>query len=182
MPTPTDQLAGQLLLAAPTLQDESFKKSVIFLAEHSPEGGAYGLVINRPSHQTIGATLPGQACGPLSENPVHIGGPVDQQHLTFAAMHKDQHNRISLITRLSAEQAIEQHNQANTRVHAFAGYAAWTAGQLENELRLDSWTTIHPDSLLFTAKFDRSLWATLMRSVSPYHRILAETPDEIFSN
>src|SRR3954469_25155223 len=41
-------LAGQFLVARPSLKDTSFAHSVILLLEHGPEG-AFGLVITRPA-------------------------------------------------------------------------------------------------------------------------------------
>ena len=41
-------LAGQLLVARPSLKDTSFAHSVILLLEHGPEG-AFGLILNRPA-------------------------------------------------------------------------------------------------------------------------------------
>ena len=40
-------LTGQLLIAMPTMEDERFALSVIYLCAHTPEG-AMGLVLNRP--------------------------------------------------------------------------------------------------------------------------------------
>ncbi|NDF04335.1 MAG: YqgE/AlgH family protein, partial [Betaproteobacteria bacterium] len=46
-------VAGQLLVAMPSLLDPQFGGTVVFVAEHTPRG-AMGLVINRPSDMTLG--------------------------------------------------------------------------------------------------------------------------------
>ena len=42
-------LAGQLLLAAPSLRDPNFARSVVLIGVHG-EDGAMGVVLNRPAH------------------------------------------------------------------------------------------------------------------------------------
>ena len=43
-----ESLAGQLLLASPTLRDPNFARTVVLIGVHSEEG-AMGVVLNRPS-------------------------------------------------------------------------------------------------------------------------------------
>ena len=62
------------------------------------------------------------------------------------------------------------------------GYSGWSAGQLEGELRRNSWITAAPKSDLLGQEHDRSLWAEVLRALSPFHRILAESPDNPFLN
>jgi putative transcriptional regulator len=49
-------LAGQLLVAAPSIGDPHFERAVILIVQHSPSG-ALGIVINKPIGQTSIATL-----------------------------------------------------------------------------------------------------------------------------
>ena len=41
-------LDGQVLVAMPTIQDERFNRSVIYLCAHSSEG-AMGIIVNQPA-------------------------------------------------------------------------------------------------------------------------------------
>ncbi|HSN56900.1 MAG TPA: YqgE/AlgH family protein, partial [Candidatus Sulfomarinibacteraceae bacterium] len=41
-------LFGQMLIAMPSLGDPNFSRTVVLLGAHSPDEGAFGLVINRP--------------------------------------------------------------------------------------------------------------------------------------
>ena len=54
-PTPPS-LAGQLLVAAPSMGDPSFERTVILIIEHSPSG-ALGIVINKPIGETSIASV-----------------------------------------------------------------------------------------------------------------------------
>jgi putative transcriptional regulator len=68
-------LAGQLLLATPSLLDPNFARTVVLIGVHS-EDGAMGVVLNRPSRVTVGEAVPQlqEALGALE--PVYVGGPV----------------------------------------------------------------------------------------------------------
>lgn len=179
-------LEGQLLIADPSLRNDIFNKSVILLAEHSSDDGAYGLILNHPTGQTVGDLLTASEFDALKNIPVHLGGPVGQEHLTFAAFWTQEnsklHHELRYATRISAKDAITRTQQPGTLVRAFAGYSGWTPGQLEEELRKNSWIPTQPSTGLLASHHERDLWADLLRSISPYHRILAEAPDDIFVN
>lgn len=182
------QLEGQLLIADPSLRDGIFNKSVILLAEHSGDDGAYGLILNHPTGQTVGDLITSNDFQVLSKIPVHLGGPVGQEHLTFAAFWTDttleepsEHN-LKFATRISAQDAIKRAQQPGTLIRAFAGYSGWTAGQLEHEIRKNSWIPTIPTNKLLATQHEKNLWAEMLRNVSPYHQILAEAPDDIYMN
>ena len=50
-------LAGQLLLASPSLLDPNFVRTVVLIGIHSDDG-AMGVVLNRPSSVTVGEAVP----------------------------------------------------------------------------------------------------------------------------
>lgn len=174
-------LEGQILLADPSLRDSIFNKSVVLLAEHTLENGAYGLILNQPTQQTVGDLLAADEFQPLRQIRVHLGGPVGQEHLTFAAFWTENH-KLRFATRISAKDAITRTQQPGTLIRAFAGYSGWTPGQLETELRKNSWITTQPRERILASEHEKNLWAELLREISPYHKILAEAPDDIFVN
>ncbi len=175
-------LEGQLLLADPSLHNGFFHKSVILLAEHSSDEGAYGLVLNQPTERTVGELLTSDEFEALHSIPVYLGGPVGQEHLTFTAFWTEDDDSLHFATRISAQDAIERTHQPGTLIRAFAGHSGWEPGQLEGELRKNSWITTRPSAKLLSNTHDPKLWAELLRDISPYHRILAEVPDDIFMN
>jgi len=181
-------LEGQLLIADPSLRDGIFNKSVILLAEHDSDEGAYGLILNHPTGQTVGDLLTAEEFNALSKIPVHLGGPVGQEHLTFVAfwidhtIEEEQKRQLRFATRISAQDAITRTQQPGTLVRAFAGYSGWTPGQLETEIRRHSWIPALPSVELLASRHEKNLWAELLRNISPYHQILAEAPDDIYVN
>ncbi|RYD36833.1 MAG: YqgE/AlgH family protein, partial [Verrucomicrobiaceae bacterium] len=79
------QLRGKLLLADPSLKDGIFDRSVILLAEHKADEGAYGLILNQPTGKTVGDFLNDEVFAPLKQLAVHQGGPVSRDQLTFSS-------------------------------------------------------------------------------------------------
>lgn len=171
----------KILLADPSLRDGNFNKSVILLAEHSNKEGALGLILNHPSGQNVGDLLSDPDFIELWKLPVHLGGPVARDQLTFAAFW-ERDSKLGFATRISAEEAKAYLNQPGTLVKAFAGHSGWSKDQLEDELEQEAWIVIAPNVDLLTRAHDVSLWKNLMRELSPYHRILADAPDEILAN
>ena len=175
-------LEGQLLIADPSLRDGIFNKSVILLAEHNSDDGAYGLILNQPTGQKVGDLLSSPEFEELRNIPIHLGGPVGQEHLTFAAFWTKPNKAIKFAARISAADAIKRSHQPGTLIRAFAGHSGWVPGQLESELQKHSWIPTLPTSGLLASHHEQDLWADLLRGISPYHKILAEAPDDIYVN
>lgn len=170
-------LHGQLLLADPSLRDGTFNRSVIFLAEHHSGQGSYGLILNHPTGKTVGDFLTGQDFAPLRLVPVHTGGPVAQDQLTFSSFWWSKKQVLRWAIRISAEEAVDHAHRPGHIVRAFVGHSGWSAGQLEDELRRNAWIPAHPQPDLLGHSQDLTLWTQLMRHLSPLHRILAEAPE-----
>ncbi|HEY8991765.1 MAG TPA: YqgE/AlgH family protein [Luteolibacter sp.] len=176
-------LQGKLLLADPTLRDGVFNHSVVLLAEHNPKEGAFGLVLNHPTNHVVGDLLTDEVFAPLKKIAVHKGGPVSCDHLTFSAFWWNAEKKaLRWAVRISAEDAIAHTHRPGTLVRAFVGYSGWSPGQLENELQRQSWIATRPNSHLLGQNHDRELWAEILRHLSPFHRVLAEAPDNPFLN
>src|SRR3546814_1388992 len=75
-------LAGQILIAMPSMSDPRFARTVIYLCAHNADG-AMGLVLNRViSSITFGDLLEElkveePAAGEASSPAIHFGGPVE---------------------------------------------------------------------------------------------------------
>jgi len=50
-------LAGSLLVASPALVDPNFRRTVVLMTHHDPEG-AVGIVLSRPSELRIDEAVP----------------------------------------------------------------------------------------------------------------------------
>jgi putative transcriptional regulator len=163
--------AGSLLVAAPTLTDENFVRSVVFVIDHRPEG-TLGVVLNRPSEVAVGDVLP--AWGPFTTRPsaVFVGGPVEQKTaLCLAALRTGQdpartegvvgvRGPVALVD-LDGDPGSLAPRVRGLRV--FAGYAGWDRGQLAGEISRGDWYVVPalPDDVLAPPRHD--LWGGVLR-------------------
>jgi putative transcriptional regulator len=173
---PSIPLSGKLLLASPVLRDGIFDHSVIYLAHHSQEDGAVGVILNHPTGREVAQFLPQPDFEPLARIPVHVGGPVARDQLTFATFRRGDSGKLDFHLRVSAADAIAHAHTPGTIVRAYIGYSGWSAGQLEGELEGNTWITLAPGLDLPGLSHDRDLWHRLMSSVSPFHRLMADAP------
>lgn len=164
------------------MRSDLFHRSVILLAEHDAQQGAFGLILNQPTGKTVGEFLPDEFFAPLRELAVHQGGPVEPDQLTFSSFWWSPKRGLRWALRISAEDAAAHSQRPGRIVRAFIGYSGWSGGQLENELRRSSWIAVRPQPQLLKQPHDSSLWGSLLRPISPLHRILAEAPDDPMLN
>ncbi len=164
----TPYLTGKLLLAMPGLGDPRFHKAVIYMCAHD-ENGAMGLVIN---HTLPGLEL-GQLIGQLDiedsakanleslSTPVLSGGPVESAR-GFLLHSNDfmQSDTIRIDDTFSVTGTVDAlkavaEGKGPMQMLFILGYAGWSAGQLDEEMRHNAWLTVEPDpALIFHATSD----------------------------
>jgi putative transcriptional regulator len=167
----TTSLAGQLLIAAPTIGDPRFAHTVILMVRHDKEG-ALGIVINRPvGERSIAALL--EATGHDDADVAGIlrvfaGGPV-QPELGFV-LHSAEYRRAETVdvdgrvAMTASRQVLLDigHSQGPEKSLFALGYAGWGPGQLDGELARHDWfTTPEEPKLVFDDDRER-LWEDAM--------------------
>lgn len=152
-------LAGQMLIAMPQMQDPRFARSLVYVCAHTAEG-AMGLVVNRVLDQITFPDLLAQleiASTPECEQiRVHFGGPVDTGR-GFVLHSTDYLQDSSLVVgeavALTATVDVLRDiaaGQGPRQSLLALGYAGWSPGQLDDELRENAWLTVPADhDLLF---------------------------------
>ena len=179
-------LKGQFLLDGGKLRGSYFHRSVVLLCHHDDEG-AFGLVINRASDNQVGDLLLADLPVALKEQKLFAGGPVQPAALSF--LHHDGFiPDANVLPNLNLGHSLEElvdigeSYSSTQQVKIFAGYAGWSPGQLEDELKRNSWVTFPatPD-LVFHAPPDQ-LWPTIMKQLGWRQRLLADTPEDLSWN
>jgi putative transcriptional regulator len=137
--------AGQLLVATALLLDPHFEHTVVLLLDVD-ENGALGVVLNRPSPVPVSDVLPdwsGLASGP---DVMFYGGPVSTDSALCVATLSDDGDEPVGFRRLFGRTGIvdldtptEVVRGAVDDLRIFAGYAGWSTGQLEDEIREEAW-------------------------------------------
>ena len=158
---------GQLLIAMPGIMDERFYKTVIYICGHS-EDGAMGLILNHImtgiSFQELLEQLEIDGVPTSIDPPIHFGGPVDvgrgfvlhtndfKQEGTIEVDEK-----IFLTSTMDILKAIAKGDGPRKSLLAL-GYAGWSAGQLDEEIRANGWLQAPADDDLLFGADQRSKW------------------------
>jgi putative transcriptional regulator len=164
-------LAGQLLIAAPTMGDPRFFHAVVLVVRHD-EDGAFGIVINRPvGERSIAMLL--EASGdsdPDVEGSVRVfaGGPV-QPELGFV-VHSAEYRRAETldvdghVAMTASRQVLRDigHQRGPEKSLFALGYAGWGPGQLDGELARQEWFTAPEEPKLIFDDDRENLWDEAM--------------------
>ncbi|HTV45261.1 MAG TPA: YqgE/AlgH family protein [Stellaceae bacterium] len=172
-PRPADpgELAGQLLIAAPTIGDPRFYHAVILLVRQD-KTGAFGIILNRPlEKQSIKSLLEAagdRAAGVEGSIVVFAGGPVEPE-LGFVVHSTDYHDPHTIAVdrdvAVTADKEILRdighHHGPKQSLFAF-GYAGWGPGQLQTEIARHDWFTTTGDPKLIFDDGRGELWDDAM--------------------
>ncbi|MES1943008.1 hypothetical protein PC39_02747 [Salinisphaera sp. PC39] len=165
-------LRGTLLVAERQLSGTAFARAVILVLEHD-DGGALGLVLNRPSDATLADALPNRADELAYDYPVHLGGPVRMQGLALLARTEgNEHGSRRILPEVvythaqAAFDAILASSPDPDAVRIFAGHAGWAPGQLENEIRRGDWLIVPAKANHIFEDNDDDLWQRLQEQAA----------------
>jgi putative transcriptional regulator len=176
-----ESLAGQLLLASPSLRDPNFQRTVVLIGVHSSDG-AMGVVLNRPAEVTVAEAAPQLEQAIDDSEPVYVGGPVQPSSIVFLAEFLDPTlagllvlGRIGFPT---PEAEIDELSRATERARVFAGFAGWGEGQLEAEIAEGDWIaqSALPDDV-FTEAPER-LWSDVLTRKGGSYALVARMPPD----
>jgi putative transcriptional regulator len=174
-----ESLKGKLLLASPTLEDPSFARTVVLVAEHN-EDGAMGLVLNRPADVTVGQSAPELEELVDAHEPIYVGGPVQPTAVIVLAAFTDPGAAGLMISDdvgfLSAQLDLAESAAVTKRTRVFAGHAGWGPGQLDEEMGREDWIleTPRPDELF--ASDPDSLWSRVLTRKGGTFALVARMP------
>jgi putative transcriptional regulator len=144
----SESLRGQFLIAGRNLRDPNFYKTVVLIVEHA-EGGAMGVVVNRPSGVTISSALKKHFALPETGEMVYFGGPVERNALfvlhNLADLDEADFPVVPGLFVGNSPEAFEgivrraSAGDEALRFRIYFGCAGWGADQLEGELARNDW-------------------------------------------
>jgi putative transcriptional regulator len=175
-------LKGRLILDGGKLAGSPFHRTVVLICHHDPEG-AFGLVLNRKSETKIEDVLTESLPDAVGEQPLYLGGPVRPQALS-CLIHDPTINGTTEDVVMPGLRIAHTLDGLPTQAQLkfFAGYAGWSPGQLDNEMKRKDWLT-HPASIdhIFHPQ-PEGLWKSIVRTKGPEYLLLAEAPDDLSHN
>ena len=179
-------LKGQLLLDSGDLHGSFFNRSVVLICQHD-ERGAFGLVLTQPSPNKVGEVLVADLPDSIKEQNLYMGGPVQTSALSY--LHSDNFlPDANVMPNLSLGHSLEelvdlgQSFASTQQIRLFAGYAGWSPGQLEAELKRKAWLT-HPATIDLIFRPDPTdLWNEILRIKGWKYRLIATAPEDLSLN
>jgi len=164
-------LAGQFLIAMPSLNAAQFSQAVIYLCAHSAEG-AMGIVLNRPllspTFEDLLEQLGVAPLPPARTIDLFRGGPVDGGR-GFVLHTSDWTGdgslivdpAIALTASLDVLKALADGKGPSQGLLAL-GYAGWGPGQLDQEMQENAWLSAPADLDLLFDREHETKWRRAM--------------------
>lgn len=181
---------GALLVAAPSLLDPNFRRTVVYVIDHR-ESGTLGVVLNRPSEVAVVDVLPSWGRHTSRPQAVFVGGPVEQKTaLCLAALRPGlRPEGIDGVVGVSGPVALvdldtdpDDLAPRLRGLRVFAGYSGWDSGQLASEIGRGDWMVLGalPDDVVTPPGVD--LWGRVLRRQGMPLALLATHPVDVERN
>lgn len=182
-------LTGRLLVAAPLLQEDSFRRSVVFVVDDD-EHGTLGVILNRPLKTAVDEVV--EAWGAYASEPAVMfsGGPVGEDSgIALGTADPGAEppgwaplegidpglGRLGLVDLDGPPEVL---GGALGAFRLFAGYAGWGSGQLAEEIEEGAWHVVDalPGDVFTTVP--GSLWPRVLRRQGGDLALLSTYPDD----
>lgn len=166
-----DFLTGRLLIAMPNMGDPRFERSVVLICAHD-ENHAMGVVVNKPLPDIKFSELLDQlSIAPrqdVANSPVYFGGPVKSSR--GVVLHSLDYRLGSTVEVapnvgltvtpeiLTDIAGIEGIRPPPEKSMLAIGHAGWGAGQLESEIKQNSWAYCDASADLIFSEDVSAMW------------------------
>jgi putative transcriptional regulator len=157
----------------------------VLLTEHSDEG-AVGFVLNKPLDVKVTEVMNGF---PTSEATVSIGGPVSTNTIHYLhTLGETVPNSVHILDNIwwggdfeFIKSLVQSKSIDYRQIRFFLGYSGWQAGQLENELKQNSWlvTEITAEQIMRPAG---NIWKDTLYQLGDKYKIWANFPENPSQN
>jgi putative transcriptional regulator len=172
---------GKILISEPFLPDTFFNRSIVFLTDHTPQGSV-GFILNKKIELKMSAAVTGFDGW---DDDINMGGPVAPDTLHY--LHK-LGNLIPQSVHVSEDiywggdidtirELIRLGKIRHSQIRFFLGYSGWSEGQLERELKEDSWVIAKVNADIIMNNRGDDTWKRVLRSFKNKYRMWADFPD-----
>ena len=159
---------GKLLVASRDLRDPNFAETVVLLV-HYDDDGVIGLVLNRRTKVPISRALEEVKGAKERSDPIYLGGPVGRSGILALLRSRTKvegaehvFGDVYLLAKAAVLEKTIASGARSEALHIYAGYAGWTARQLEGEVELGAWHIFAGDpGVVFSAR-PEMVWSRLI--------------------
>jgi len=160
---------GRFLIAARTLIDPNFGRTVVLLVDYD-EKGAMGLIINRPTPVKLARMLPELKALKQRQETVYLGGPVGRESLLLlirVSRPLDEMRPVCRGVQVSAStkllERLSKDDKLAEEFRGYAGYAGWGPGQLDAEVARGDWLILPADAETIFDSDPAEVWDDLLK-------------------
>lgn len=172
---------GHVLIAEPFLAGSYFNRSIIILASYS-EKGAVGFILNKKVDYPVEDLF---VDFPDFDSEIHIGGPVGTDSIYFIHTLGDiipgsLHIKEDLYWGGDFETLKRQIKLGlvhSNQVRFFLGYSGWDPGQLEEEIKENSWLVTDLAQTDLMSIEENEMWVESVRSVGGRYSMWENFPE-----
>ena len=174
---------GILLIAEPFLKDASFARSVVLICKHNKEEGTFGFSIHRKLHTTLDKIIESMEGFKI---PVYLGGPVQTDTLHYIHQYPDLFKESVEITAgiywggnfSLLKKYIKEGTVDVAKIKFFLGYSGWSAGQLEGEMKENSWITLQSTKQLIFDTAPQDIWQISLTALGGKYKMMIHFPTD----
>lgn len=172
---------GRVLIAEPFLYGDYFSRSVVILVAYSQKG-AVGFILNKKIDFSLQKFIPGF---PAFNANVYLGGPVSSDSIFFihrigsllpGSIHVTGNlywgGDFGILQSLIAEKQVTPRD-----IHFFLGYSGWDAGQLEGEIKENSWLVTDVDEETIMRDANQVSWNDFVKKAGTRYSIWENYPE-----
>lgn len=175
---------GALLVAAPPLHEPNFVRTVVLLLEHG-DGGSLGVVLNRKTTKDLAELTPPWAQYGAPPRVLYLGGPVQPDgvlvlgRVSLRAPGTSTEGFAPILGSLGILDLDLDPAQMGVEVEAlraFAGYAGWGPGQLDEEIADAGWFVVAAEPGDVFDDDPHTMWRRVLRRQTGRLRMFANCP------
>jgi putative transcriptional regulator len=180
------KVRGKLLVATPMIEAGPFRRAVVFVLDHDDDG-ALGVIVNRPLDSDVDEILPEWAARTSAPGCLFDGGPVAVDSALGVGLApgpkvpigwRQMSGRVGLVDLDAPVPPVEE----LSTLRIFAGYAGWSAGQLEDEIDDGSWFVLDALESDLTSARPETLWSQALQRQAGELSWMANFPDDPSDN
>ncbi len=172
---------GRILIAEPFLSGNYFNRSVVLLVAHSTKG-AVGFILNKRVEFPIHEIFPDF---PEFDAQVYLGGPVSTDSVYFIHKLGEQiPGSIHVLGNIYwGGDFVELKRQIKigllkpSDIRFFLGYSGWDSGQLEQEIKEDSWLVTDIDENIVMRELNQASWVDFVKKAGTRYTIWENFPE-----
>ena len=167
-PAWADDQEAVLLVANPQFRDPTYRHTVL-LAAALENGGHIGVIVNRPTNQSLSSLFPEHGPSKKVVEPVFFGGPFSRTALVAVVKRDESPGRGSVVLMKHLFLAINVNTidqiieSTPNEARYYVGYVVWRPGELRSEIDRGLWVVQNADPNVVLRKNTEGMWEELLR-------------------